>query len=113
CEIKMNDSTTLATADQSERAIRSLLNDARLRLVETGTRNRLIHVNRASKRANCLNIINERSDDVFRLLRTEGRRMRFKAQGKDHKEADADLLLSAIAPDEGEFNAGRYTDRYL
>jgi hypothetical protein len=49
-----------------------LLADARRRLVETGTRNRLIHVNRSAKRANVLDVVGERSADVFDLLRMSG-----------------------------------------
>ncbi len=48
-----------------DEAFDRLLEDIRKKLVETGTRNRLIHVNRENKRANSLNIINERSDDIF------------------------------------------------
>ena len=50
-----------------------LLEGARSKLVETVTRNRLIHVNRNAKRSNTLNLINERSDDVFSILRANGR----------------------------------------
>lgn len=69
--------------------IRALLDDARRRLVETGTRNRLIHVNRAAARANALNIVGEDADAVYAMLRTGGKRMRFRALGKDRAE-DAD-----------------------
>ena len=41
-------------------ALRRLFEDTRRRLVETGTRNRLVHVNRANTRGNVLNIVNER-----------------------------------------------------
>lgn len=37
-------------------ALSGLLEDARRRLVETGTRNRLIHVNRSARRANVLDV---------------------------------------------------------
>jgi hypothetical protein len=63
--------------------IESLLEDARKRLVETGTRNSLIHVNRKPTRGNLLNVINERSDDIFKILRLSGRKMCFSGKGED------------------------------
>ncbi len=68
---------------------------ARHKLLDTGTRNRLIHVNRANLRANCLNVINERSDAIYDLLRQQNKRMRFKAMGKDRVE-DADKNDGAL-----------------
>ena len=63
--------------------LRRLLKDARTKLLETGTRNRLVHVNRDIERKNVVNIVNERSDDVFRILVSERRTMGFAALGKD------------------------------
>lgn len=91
-----------------------MLEDARRRLVETGTRNRLVHVNRANKRAKVLNIINERSDDIYQILRVKGKKMRFAAQGKDKKNAENDEtpLLEMIVDDK-PFDAARYVDNNL
>lgn len=69
----------------TDRSTTKVLHDARRRLLETGTRNRLIHVNRANQRANTLNIINERADETFGILRDQAKRMRFKPTGKDRK----------------------------
>ena len=66
--------------------IESLLEDARKRLVETGTRNRLIHVNRKTTRGNLLNIINERSNDIFQILRLSGKKMRFSGNNLKKRE---------------------------
>jgi len=49
----------------NEKMISKVLESTRRKLLETGTRNRLIHVNRANQRANCLNVINEHSDDIY------------------------------------------------
>ena len=65
--------------DHTPSPVTRALDAARRKLLETGTRNRLIHVNRANARANCLNVINERADEVFSILRLQGRRMRFRA----------------------------------
>ena len=80
--------------DVNTKAISRVLEAARRKLLETGTRNRLIHVNRANQRANCLNVINERSDDIFALLRVQGKRMRFKAMGKDKVDEGEDMQFS-------------------
>lgn len=98
---------------QNDRSVLKVLESARRRLLETGTRNRLIHVNRANQRANCLNIINEQSDDVFEILRTSGRRMRFKAMGKDKDEEAGQGMLLALPDDTIETGSDRHTDQFL
>ncbi|HBS33432.1 MAG TPA: DUF3320 domain-containing protein [Parvularcula sp.] len=72
-----------------DRAIARLLEDARRRLVETGTRNRLVHVNRSAKRANVINVVNERSDDIFDILWANAKKMTFAPLLKD-AETDPD-----------------------
>ena len=76
----------------------ALLNDARRRLVETGTRNRLVHVNRSAKRANALDIVEERSAEIYDLLKVQGKRMRFLARDEEEpgEEAEIDGLLLAV-----------------
>ena len=89
----------------------ALLEDARRRLVETGTRNRLIHVNRSAKRANALDILGER---------LQGKRMRFLArdetEGGEAEEAGTEEPMLALGMDEapdGADQAARYRDLYL
>jgi hypothetical protein len=79
----------------NQKIMSKILDSARRKLLETGTRNRLIHVNRANQRANCLNVINERSDEIFRILRRDGRRMRFRAMGRDRSDAGSEPVLAA------------------
>ena len=90
----------------TDSAILKAVENARQKLLDTGTRNPLIHVNRANRRLNRLNIINERSDDVFRILRVEKKTMHFKATGTNEQE-DNDLEIF-LAPSEE-----RYVDRFL
>lgn len=91
-----------------------LLKDARQRLVDTGTRNRLVHVNRSASGANVLNIINERSDDVFDILKNKSRKMRFKATGKDKPKLDENAPVLIEEPVLKEpFDESRYTDNQL
>ena len=95
--------------------IAGLLEDARRRLVETGTRNRLIHVNRSAKRANVLDVVGERSADVFDLLRTNGRTMRFEPAEEDDAPPESEPLLLALAeePEDPEAREARYRDLIL
>jgi len=92
-----------------------LLEDARRRLVETGTRNRLIHVNRSAKRANVLDVVGERSADVFDLLRTSGKTMRFQPIEEEETPPEAEPLLLALAedPEDPEAREARYRDLLL
>ncbi len=98
--------------DQKERAISIVIEGLRRKLLETGTRNRLIHVNRANQRANCLNIVNEKPDEVFRRLRTQSQRMRFKALGKDRETVGQELML-ALPDETPAATTERQTDQYL
>jgi hypothetical protein len=97
--------------DQSSRtALVRLFNETRKRLVETGTRNRLVHVNRANARGNVINVVNERSDDVHAIL--YGKKvMRFLPIGRDRDDEQAGIRLADVG-DQG-FDADRFTDFQL
>lgn len=93
-------------------SIQKMFDDTRKRLVETGTRNRLVHVNRANTRGNVVNIVNERSDDLWSILQT-GKAMRFRALGHDVRrdENSTEIILADELPD--EIGGDRYTDNQL
>jgi hypothetical protein len=57
--------------------VERLLADARLRLVETGTRNRLVHTPRGGKRTRSLPVIDATADVLFQALVRLNRAMRF------------------------------------
>ncbi|MDF2141733.1 DUF3320 domain-containing protein [Paenirhodobacter sp. CAU 1674] len=90
-------------------SIIKVLESSRRKLLDTGTRNRLVHVNRENKRANWLSIINERTDDIYALLRDQSKRMRFKAMGKDKSDASEETLF-ALPEEDLEEGSARYTD---
>jgi hypothetical protein len=92
-------------------AVRRLFEETRRRLVETGTRNRLVHVNRQNRRSNSLEIINERSNDIYRLIVSSGKAMRFLATGRD-KDSDSDTPSLALNG-EGADSESRFTDNQL
>ena len=60
--------------------IATQLEATRKRLVETGTRNRLIHVNRSTKRGNLINVVNEKSNEIFKILKEDSKRMKFRSE---------------------------------
>ena len=100
-------------ADPQHAAMTRLLGDARQRLVDTGTRNRLVHVNRANLRANVVNVVNESSDAVYATL-TAGRTMRFQALGTDEPPTDPDAVsLAADLTPEQPVSEARRRDAYL
>lgn len=88
------------TQNNSKKAVANVLDAARKKLLDTGTRNRLIHVNRANQRSNSLNIFNEESDHIYSILRLQSKRMRFKAMGQDKTEDSDELHLASAEPDE-------------
>lgn len=96
----------------NNKAVAKVLESTRQKLLETGTRNRLIHVNRANQRSNSLNIINEQADAVYTILREQSRRMRFKAMGQD-KTADDDDVHLAIAQPDPDTDQDRVTDNVI
>ena len=59
--------------------IEKLLRETRLKLIETGTRNRLIHTPRGAKRTRCLPIVEARPDAIFAALVHHRKMLRFLA----------------------------------
>lgn len=66
---------TLARPAATGCSLRRLLEDARSRLIQTGTRNRLVHCARNSARGKFVDIVEEKSDEIFRILVRKGRRL--------------------------------------
>lgn len=97
------------------------LANARKNLLDLGCRNRLINTQRGLGRTSRLEIVDERSAEVFRRLVTEQKPMSFLPADEDH-EADGALQLDDV--DELSFAqpsedvddsepAGRHTDEHL
>jgi hypothetical protein len=74
------------------------LADARQRLIQTGTRNRLIHTARFRRQGKALDIVDAQSDDVFRILARDGRRMRFGHDPRVRETATDDEPLLLPSP---------------
>ena len=83
------------------------LAEARQRLVQTGTRNRLVHAARFSKQSKAIDIVEERTEDVFRILLTDGRRMRFghdPSVQETTEGGEPTLLPASMVLNEGRFS---------
>jgi very-short-patch-repair endonuclease len=107
----MSERTTDEAAASHERSARSikldaLLSDARRRLVEIGTRNRLIHTNRRAKKPSTLAVVHESADDLFRQLVLESRALRFRTdprigvqtEASDGPPSNEDPPLDSLPP---------------
>lgn len=99
--------------NQDARAMERELRALRERLVDDNKRNRLIHINRNATRANCINVVREESEHIFRILRVEGRKMQFKATSDDNDEGENGENLFLFTDFFGKDEEAVSTDRYL
>ena len=94
----------------ARQAVIRLFDDTRRRLVETGTRNRLVHVNRANTRGNVLNIVNVRSDDVHACSPVARRCASWRWGATRARIAGKS---SSLTPSRNGFDEDRYTGTQL
>lgn len=84
------------------RSVGAALEILRNRLLEIGKRNRLINTPLKNKRAKQLIVVDELSDETFRLLYRENRRMSFLPVAEDSPEEETELnLRESDAPASG------------
>src|ERR1700756_2937684 len=78
---------------QSNLPLETKLERARMELLDLSARNRLLHIPRFSKSAKTIDVIDERSSEVFRLLVRESKAFTFVAGRADRAESglEADL----------------------
>ena len=90
--------------------IEAKLEQARRNLLELSTRNRLINMPRRRKRAKVVEIAGERSDEVFRILVSEGREMSFLPIPEELEgTTDINDLFAQPTSDDSD----RHTDKFL
>ncbi|RFB90753.1 helicase [Rhizobium leguminosarum bv. trifolii] len=90
---------------QSNLSVEAKIEKARTELLDLSARNRLLNVPRFSKSAKTIDIIDERSSEIFRLLVTEGKAMTFLAgaKGRDSKDdEEAEEFIELAIPDDDE-----------
>ena len=96
-----------ASVFQSDLPVAAKLDRARAELLDLSARNRLLNVPRFSKAAKTVEVVDERSAEVFRLLVREGKAFTFvpgkeTAQEQAEAETDEDVLAELPQPEEGE-----------
>jgi Protein of unknown function (DUF4011) len=90
--------------DANDGHIERLLAETRLKPIQTGTRNRLIHTPRGSRRTRCLPIAGAKPDTLYVNLVREGKLLRFlAASGVEDAEPEA---AAARPPRPAEKEAG-------
>lgn len=115
-----------ASVFQGDLPIASKLDRARAELLDLSARNRLLNVPRFSKAARTVEVVDERSAEVFRMLVREGKAFTFspgKEKERDKAEPgsetdDEEMLTDLPQPEEGEAVddrgiAGRHSDTKL
>ena len=94
--------------------ITRLLADARQKLVETGSRNRLVNTVRDKPLSRAINIVNERSKDIFDILYRSQKAMSFKALGCNAEVSpETDSPELEIIEARGQIDESRFTDSFL
>jgi hypothetical protein len=86
------------------------LEQARRNLLELSTRNRLISMPRRRKRAKTVEMVDERSDDIFRILVGEAREMSFLPIPE---ELEGSEEVDGLFSQPGFESPDRHTDKYL
>jgi len=110
--------TTVESANYSEQSIfqsslsvEAKIERARTELLDLSARNRLLNVPRLSKSAKTIDIIDERSSEIFKILVTDGKAMTFLAgaKGREPKDGESseDLIELALPDDDDRDEAGR------
>jgi Protein of unknown function (DUF4011) len=105
-EVTSSRTATRQTANgRAGTAIEKLLAEARRKLIETGTRNRLIHTPRGAKRSRALTITGNASNDVFVNLVRENKPLRVLAA-----QEIADMQRDAATPETPRLVTPRTSD---
>lgn len=102
----MNSSESLEPTHNGRTALlNSLLAQARKRLIDTGTRNRLVHTNRRAKKPGTLAVLYGDTDALFTELVRNARALRFRSDprllGKLEADADQVEVDEDLAPPAG------------
>ncbi|MBZ7925036.1 DUF3320 domain-containing protein [Ensifer adhaerens] len=114
----MSDTVLESTAETQQQSIfdsslsvEAKIERARTELLDLSARNRLLNVPRFSKSAKTIDIVDEKSAEVFRILVAEGKAMTFLAGAKGRApkdgEKEEELVELALPDDEDRDDSGR------
>ncbi|MFP3544387.1 DUF3320 domain-containing protein [Rhizobium sp. SIMBA_035] len=93
---------------QSNLSVEAKIEKARTELLDLSARNRLLNVPRFSKSAKTIDVVEEKSSEVFRILVSEAKTMTFLAgaKGKDSQDGeDGEELVELALPDDDDRDA--------
>lgn len=95
----------------SSLSVEAKVERARTELLDLSARNRLLNVPRFSKSAKTIDIVDEQSAEIFRILVTEAKAMTFLAGAKGREQKDGeeaeDVLELALPDDDERDGSGR------
>lgn len=104
----------------SNLSVEAKIERARTELLDLSARNRLLNVPRFSKSAKTIDVVDEQSAEIFRILVTESKAMTFLAgaKGREQKEGeDAEEVVELALPDDDDRDASgrlvRHSDTKL
>ena len=105
----------------SKKDLADSLNSTSMDLLDLSARNRLINTSRSSARSSRLDVVDELSSEVFRILVAEGKKMTFlpnpKASDSDDSSEDEQQQQTLPQPDDNDpadgMPAARHTDSKL
>ena len=126
-EVKSGGEESSASVFHSSLPIAAKLERARSELLDLSARNRLLNMPRSAKAAKIVEIVDERSDEVFRMLVREGRPFTFlpgKGVAEDSEGipvsaggVDLEVPATLAQPDDGALDergvAARHSDTRL
>ncbi|WP_349371416.1 DUF3320 domain-containing protein [Salinarimonas sp.] len=95
------DASPNRSAGRLQSVLEARLAEARARLIETGTRNRLVHTNRGAKRPTTLGVLTPDTDALFARLVREGAALRFAPDPVLAARAAAGEVLDEEETEEG------------
>jgi len=113
-----NDDSALKDSDRDQDEVDSTfklrLERTRQELLETGLRNRLISTPFGQSRSTRVDVVDEKTDEVFRLLVDERRSMSFLAMKKRSAGNDAATLFEGVeSRDDDQSDESRHSDTKL
>src|SRR5258706_14552673 len=100
-EDEVDTTASPASIFQSDLPVETKLDRARVELLDLSARNRLLNIPRSSKSVRILEVVDERSDEVFRILVRENRPFTFLAgRSASATETEADEIAQLVQPED-------------
>ncbi|MBI3229509.1 MAG: DUF4011 domain-containing protein, partial [Burkholderiales bacterium] len=104
------DQPTESTFLKNDLPINEKLERARMELLDLSARNKLLNIPRNSKTSRTITIIDEKSEEIFRMLVTESKTFTFlpgRASAQAKQEEDEEEIVELANPDESIDEQGR------